>query len=519
MIKTSTDLFGPDATSTAGGKPIRWLLATNQLNLFYMLAAGLVMPPKGFGEKYYDDTLRTFPGWVPLFSDGVPQASVELSTSERSHLIPCLAEIDLSALTGKVMAIGGEGVAREVGFPNEIDGTEHALLIPAPLPVTWLKSIIFGTRDDKERCEVDAQDFGNVPLSLFKREVGPRLFSDKSDLAWPPENIKLLNQDMPMDGPFAAGGMMAMLLHMANLGEIGASSCRLAFDAEDSVAETISDPMISALGTWERTGHAPDNGDVLQSLFWGAVDKLVAWRSSQSPQSARDVLFGHLESAGEQLDERMRQALSKLAKDLKALAGFSDSTITELFERHPKSFSRVMTLFFLREECAELIEFRHPMLNETDYVTASILFAARDGWLGLPHELRDHPGLQDAVSHRMAAMAHRMTKSGIGLGEPPNRPIPVRELFVPGPRGWLKIQEEAALMLARECKWSCIQTRISLGTGDYRLGVDGKGMHILIAGEAKAVETEVDSEQFFINLARDFLTSKQERKVRDLLEK
>jgi hypothetical protein len=519
MIKPSTDLFGSEPSSTPDGKPARWLLATNQRNLLYMLAAGLVMSPKGFGEKYYGDTLRIFPGWVPLFLDGVPSAPIEQSVSERNHLMPCLAEIDLSSLSGKVMAICGDCVTREVKFPDEIDGTEQVLLVPAPLPISNLKSIIFETRADKVRCEADAQDFGNVPLSLFKREVSARLFSSKSDLDWPPENILLPDHDMPMDGPFAAGGMMAMLLQMANLGDIGISSYHLAFDNEDKVAETISDPMISALGTWGRMARVPDNADVLQSLFWGAVDKLVAWRSSQSSQSALDVLLGHLELAGEQLDDRMKLALSKLAKDLRALAGFSDSTITELFERHPKSFSRVMTLFFLREECAELLEFRHPMLNETDYVAASILFAARDGWLGLPLELRDHPGLQDAVSHRMAAMAHRMASTGIGFGVPPNRPTALRELFLYGSRGWTKAQEEAALILARDCKWDCIQTRVSLGNGNYRLSVDGKGMHILIGGEAKAVETEVDSEQFFVHLAREHLSSKLERKVRDLLEK
>lgn len=519
MIKPSTDLFGSEASVVADGKPARWLFATNQRNLLYMLAAGVVMSPKGFGEKYYDDSLRIFPGWVPLFLDGVPSAPIEQSVSERNHLMPCLMEFDLTSLVGKVMAIGGDGMAREVNLPDAIDGTEQVLLIPAPFPVSKLKSIIFESRDDKVRCEADAQDFGNVPLSLFKREVAPRLFSSKSDLAWPPEKIQLADHDMPMDGPFAAGGMMAMLFQIANLGDISTSSCRLAFDDEDSIAETISDPMISILGAWERRGRSPDNGDVLQSLFWGAVDKIVAWRSSQSSQSALDVLLGHLESAGEQLDDRMKLALSKLAKDLRALAGFSDSTVTELFERHPKSFSRVMTLFFLREECAELLEFRHPLLNETDYVAASILFAARDGWLGLPLELRDHPGLQDAVSHRMAAMAHRMIKTGIEFGAPPTRPTPLRELFLPGSRGWTKAQEKAALMLARDCKWDCIQTRVSLGNGDYKLNVDGKGMHILIAGEAKAVETEVDGGQFFAHLEREFLASKLDRKVRDLLEK
>ncbi|WP_177419556.1 hypothetical protein [endosymbiont of Lamellibrachia barhami] len=515
---TPTDLFESDDSSTVANASTRWLLVTNQRNLLYMLAAGLVMPPKGFGQKYYQDTLCSFPGWIPLFADSVPEASIEQSVSERSHLIPCLVEIDLSSLRGRVMAIGEDGLLKEVNFPEGIEGSERILLIPAPLPITWFNSIIFQSGDDKSSCDADARDFGNVPLTTFKRKVVARLFSGTSDVAWPPVNLELPNRDMPMDGPLAAGGMMAMLLHLANLGDIGVASCRLAFDAEDSVAETISEPMLSVLGTWEHIGHAPDTNNVLQNLFWGAIDKLVAWRLSETSESTLDVLLGHLESTADQLDERMKQALSKLAGDLKTVAGFADSTITELFERHPKSFSRVMTLFFLRENCSELLEFRHPLLNEIDYLTAAILFSARDGWLGLPLELRDFPGLQEAVPHRMAAMAHRITDTGIDLGVPPKRPKPLRELFAPGQRGWSKIQREAALILARDRKWSGIQTRITLGKGDYRLEVDGRGMHVLIEGEAKAVVTEVDSDQFFVELARERLTSKQERKVIGLLK-
>lgn len=514
---TPTDLFESDDTSAAPNAPTQWLLVTNQRNLFYMLAAGLVMPPKGFGKKYYQDTLCSFPGWVPLFANNVPTSSIEESISERSHLIPCLAEIDLSSLRGRVMAIGEDGSLKEVNFPDGIDGGERVLLIPAPLPITWFNSIIFQSGDDKSNCDVDARDFGNVPLTTFKRKVGARLFSSTSDVVWPPVNLELPNRDMPMDGPLAAGGMMAMLLNLANLGDIGVGSCRLTFDAEDSVAETISEPMLSALGTWQRIGQAPDTNDVLQNLFWGAIDKLVIWRSSETSESALDVLLGHLESTADQLDERMKQALSKLAGDLKTVAGFADSTITELFERHPKSFSRVMTLFFLRENCSELLEFRHPLLNETDYLAAAILFSARDGWLGLPLELRDFPGLLEAVPHRMATMAHRISNTSIDLGTPPERPKPLRELFAPGPRGWSRAQNEAALFLARHSKWDGIQTRVTLGKGEYRLEIDGKGMHVLIDGEAKAVVTEVDREQFFLNLAQERLTSKQQQKVYALL--
>jgi len=506
-----------DNSSTQKQLSTQWLLVTNQRNLLYMLAAGLIMSPKGFGRKYYQDTLRSFPGWIPLFAEHAPKSAVEQSVSETGHLIPCLGKIDLSSLRGKVMAIGSNSSAREVIYPDEIDENIHVLLIPAPLPITWLVSIIFQSREDKSNCDADARDFNNVPLASFKREVDRPLFSSTSNVVWPPENLVIPNRDLPMGGPLAAGGMMVMLLHMANRGDIGTRSCRLAFDSEKSIAETIPNTMISALGNWQHTGQAPDSDDVLQKLFWGLINKLVAWHSSESAESALDVLLGHLVMAANQLDERMKNALSKLTNDLKILAGFADSTVTELFERHPKSFSRVMTLFFLREECAELLEFKHPLLNETDYLAAAILFAARDGWLGLPIELRDYPGLQEAVPHRMAAMAQRMADTGVDLGVPPERPKPLRELFAPGPRGWSKNQKEAALKLARDSKWSCIQTRVTLGKGAYRLEIDGKGMHLLIDGEAKAVVTEADQKQFFANLARERLTSKQELIVRELL--
>ena len=49
-------------------------------------------------------------------------------------------------------------------------------------------------------------------------------------------------------------------------------------------------------------------------------------------------------------------------------------------------------------------------------------------------------------------------------------------------------------------------------------GVSGGGMHIIVAGEAKAVVTEVDREQFLGALASTPISDKQGRKVRDLLK-
>ena len=520
MTNNQTNLF-PDKSSSAATKPTKWLFVTNQRNLFYMLAAGLVMPPKGFGNKYYKDSLCNFPGWIPLFANSVPSVSIEHAVSERTHLIPCLADIDLSSLRGRVWAIDSIGGVKEIMYPEEVAGSEQVLLIPAPLPIIWVKAIIYQSQGHKSSCEDDALDFDNVALSDFKCKVLKKLFSGKRGMVWPPADLILPSQDKPMDVPFAAGAMMTMLLKMANLGDIGVKSCKLAFDAEDGVAEEIQDSIISVIGEWERLGRtSEDTNDQLKKMFWNTIDELTKWQSSGTQESALDVVLSSLKSISEGLDETWKKNLFSLIEDLTSLARFGNRTTSELFKRHKKSFSRAMILFFLHKSCADLLEIRHEhkSLTEADFLVAAILFGTRDGWLKLPLELRDYPELQKAVSHRMAAMAHRIANTKIDLGVAPPRPKPLRELFTPGPRGWNKDQRVAALFLARDRKWSYIQTRITLGQGDYRLKVDGKGMHIIIDGEAKNVVTEIDRDNFFADLASERLTSKQEQKTYKLLK-
>ncbi len=325
--------------------------------------------------------------------------------------------------------------------------------------------------------------------------------------------------DRPVTTLMAAGAMMTMLLKTANSGTAAKETSRLAFEPDHIVPSELVGPLASSVGEWLHSGQAPDNTtDIIKKLFWGAVDSLIAGQSSDRRISSFDLILSYLKSAATKLENRLQEPLLRLNKDLKILASFGDRTITELFERHPKSFSRVMTIFFLRETCAELLEFSHPLLKEEDYLAAAILFAARDGWLNLPLELRDFPGLREAVSHRMAAMAHRMAETGLRLGTPPPRPKPLIELFDLSRHKWNKNQREAALFLARDCKWPCIQTIITLGKGKYKMEIDGKGTHIFMEGETAALATEVDTKQFLFHLSRQRFTNKQEQKARTLLK-
>ena len=233
------------------------LLVTNHLNLMYMLAAGLVMPPAGFGDKYYRDTLECFPGWIPLFLDKVPRDAIESSTREAGHLKPIIVRISLPGMSGNLIAFGEHG-PRELHFPDQLDGTERMLLVPAPLPTSRIESIVFQTAADKRACERDAKDFGNVPLEDFNRKFGKTLFTKAPDTTWPPGEGPA-ERAVPLERPLAAGGVMAMLLLFGNLGEQAVRACRNAFDPVGDAAQHADEPPILAgLATWmQEWSRAP----------------------------------------------------------------------------------------------------------------------------------------------------------------------------------------------------------------------------------------------------------------------
>ena len=521
------DLFDATSVPATAKAPDSGLLVTNHLNVMYMLAAGLVMPPDGFGDKYYRDTLGDIPGWIPLFIDKVPKEAIESSTSEAGHLKPSIVEVSLARMSGRVMAIGNDGL-REIHFPDQLEGTERGLLVPAPLPTSRIVSIVFQSADDKRACEADAKEFGNVPLEFFKRRTNKGLFTKSLNAPWP-SGDRPEDRSSPLQVPLAVGGVMAMLLLYANLGDQAVRACRVAFDPDDGAPRpTAGHPILAGLETWVRDGTAslPEPPDTetdrigLQNasqarLFWDAVERLVSWRNTGRVGSVENALIDHLAAAAASLDPRLQAGVRKLHDTLESLTGLADATASELFDRHDTPLAHAMTLFFLRRDCADLIDYTSDRLEEPDWLAAAILFGVRDGWMNLPLRLRAGRELSDAVSHRMARLSHRVAGTGLDLGEAPERVRPVRELFGDGSI-WRSREKSAALTLARAQKWDCIHTRISLGAGEYRLVVKGGSTHIDVPGEP-GVSPEVDLDRFFELLAGTRLDHATEAKIRKVL--
>ena len=408
-----------------------------------------------------------------------------------------------------MLAVTDDGV-REFDFPDRFTGIERMLLVPAPLPVSWIASITFRSADDKRACEADAKDFGNVPLEDFKpRRFGKALFAKAPSAHWPPAGGPP-ERTVPLQQPLAAGGVMAMLLRFANLGEQAVRACRAAFDPDHGEPPPTEDyPILAGLDSWIGAGNVSlpaltDSGQDrigLQNasqarLFWECVERLVAWRESGRRGSAEDVLIDHIATAADSLDPRLQAGVRRLQDTLESLTGLAGATASELFERHDTPLAHAMTLFLLRHDCADLLDYASDRLAEPGWLAAAILFGVRDGWMSLPLRLRGGRELSDAVSHRMARLSHRMAGTGIELGEAPPRVLPLRELFGDGSTTWRTRERDAALALARAHKWDCVHTRIGLGAGEYRLVVKGGTASIEVPGEPR-ISPEVHRDQFF----------------------
>lgn len=523
--KPTLELTQPAAAKTAAPRQT-WHLVTNQLNLMYLLSAGLITGPKGFGRKYYTDPLAAAPGWIPLFDDAIPQAALKQATSEERHLQAVIACIDLRALRGPVQALDGAGQPRTLQWPDEACGDERLLWVPAPLPVHWVQSIFFPSKETRSLIRDQAADYANVPIDAYKQQIKARLFSGKSSLAWPMEGLSLPDRDQPLHHASAVGAVQGLLAGLGNRGEALVEAGRLLAEPADQGARMPDAPLLRGVLAWAgRDSHGADadvQGGILARLLAAIVDAKVradeAAEDQWCPPDVQQVVLDRLDAEREALtDPKWKDALSRLIGDLKGAVGLGDATVSELLQRHPKPFSRGLLLYFLRRSCSELLAIEQPLLTDQDYVVAAVLFGARGGWMELPLTLTQISGLTAATAHRMAALAHRQQDTRLDLGSAPPRVKPLRELLADHEH-WSKRQQGGALELARDMGWrEVLKTRISLGKGEYRLLVDGRGAHLLLDGDVKAMMTDVDASRLLDLLATSAIPAAVEGKVRTTL--
>ncbi len=515
-------MFQEGRTDIQSYLPTEAMLVTNHLNLWYMLATGLVIPPSSFGGKYYRDALEWFEGWIPIFPSRVFSDALKVAVSEAKHLRACVVRLRLGSLKSQAFVLRDR--FEEISFPNDCSCRDQLYLVPAPLPMHWIKEILYASAGDKKICEASAEDIGNISLRKFERRVDRKVFTSAVDVDWPTKN-DIPRIETKTDIVQTMGGISSMFFHLANRSSNGVKICRVAFDPADEEATMPEIPILSPLRSWLGHGRSSEAAlsrnesiRVQQQIFWEIVDRIGTWRSSSSAVDVEDLVVDYLRQGSKNFGEERRKNFERLAGELRSLVGFGDLDVSDVFREFRSPFSRAITLFVIRKRFTDLLEFQDPQLNDSDTLAAAVLFAAREGWERLPQELREASGLEDAICHRMAVWAHRLAGTDTEFGPIPARCHPLREIF--GSRAnWRRSEREAALLLARKYRWDCLETVVRLGFGEYTLRVERSGLRVVISGEPKAVDVTVNWDRFFDALANTRIPCKVQNQAIELVSR
>jgi hypothetical protein len=514
----SEDMFSRSDQSVMQGKrhEIKWRLVTNHQNLMFMLSAGMIIPPSGFGKKYYQDTLSLVPGWVPLFPGTLWQSVIDHSISEQAFLRPCYADLDVSGVTGRIKVLRS-GRWINAHFPDEVYGNEDLILVPAPLPVSMIKEIVFSSKEDKMFCEKDAQNFSNVPLADFKTKTAATAFKkSKKDACLPPiDGVE--ERQIELKLPDALGGVVAVLNQLANRDD-AAIELHKAFYQKTPDEEVFSKfPLLLGAHALFYSSQSEDESlRASSTLFGNIAGSLLHARDHIGLGSSKDVVMAVLEEVNSNTKGQNKVKSERLIQDLKRVIQFPNKTLEELVEIHQGPLSRALILFFINDTVLDLLEITNDQVSGYEKCAAAVLFGIAEGWMRMTVSLRESNGLNLVAPAYMAHLSHQLSGSILEFGALPDRPQSLRALLSENPSD--KKVHAAALLIARACKWDCIKTRIKLGKGNYQLFIDGSGVSLMLDGDVKAVEQELDYEKFMDLLnSESGITVKVENEARKIL--
>lgn len=504
------------SSERSGTKIVTWNLMTNHLNLFFMLGAGMILPSTGFGNKYFKDSLDIAPGWIPLFGKKPLAGQVDYSCSEAEHLMPCCVTIDLSKLDGEVVRLGSGGQLESGNFADMFFDDRDLLLVPAPLAVGLISRIEFRNAKEKKACIESARDLRNVDLSEFDVKVRAAAFKEAKGADWPGPGLEVPGHSVPVMSAGVLGGFLAMACHLSSRDDHFLAASKQYFDAPEA-PEACGDGLMGSICNWVHGSEGDGDGSQSSVVFWKVFESILGVRAAGGPNSPADAVVFALEQIADEMAAPADSGARKLIADLKEIERLPDKTAGELLDANPKKLSKALILFFLMENCTDLLERNTANIGHEETLIAAMLFAAREGWMGMAEELRATTGLMQAVSHRMVEYAHRAIGTKLTFGKPPERPRSWRELFKSGERGLKKPQREAAVEMANAFGWDIVHTHIRLPKGSYETQIDAGGLSIRIAGRADVVELVVDERELVNRLGYQPVPPALDSRIRKML--
>ncbi len=428
----------------------RWFFPTNTENLKTILAHGLICGPAGY-KKYYSDISCSFFGFIPIFCNGNDghKKALTKAREEDANLDLCLLEINLNQIqAGKVYLTDSSPVDIEQCH----DPSFGTICIPAPLPLSCVKQVIFCDSKTKYTFTDDIKSYGDTPQDALKMVVAKK---PEQKLFKEAEQTGMLgdSKETEAEPSFSAQYTCSTHQNYKNIYSFGGSLCTLFYFAKNGATtnsalgdctkikklenyvendEPITfESLLCCLNNYfyHKTGHTKKN--VPQFIILDSVlDSLVEQEKNEHITS----IVNFLNSADVFDKEEEKSRAKELSKRLTDFYNNKiDSKASTLFSTSRSRVEKILLLLAYRDDVAGLLETdiaKLEVFDEEDYIIAAILFGARSKYHKIPISLRQYPGIQGYMSYLMAQFAHTTGNTGITFKKPPI-PLTIMEMVDP----------------------------------------------------------------------------------------
>ncbi|WP_438012803.1 hypothetical protein [Psychrobacter raelei] len=529
----------------------KWYFATNHQNVLMYLAMNTITSTfVSDKNKYYQDSLMKYSGWIPLFLPKLPESIVDQNQlsdeGSKVKLQPVLLEINLNNYNDSLTVYSGAQESwinisasqlNDEKFITDDNIDTSVVLIPSQLATGYITSIKVQTAEIKKKIEDKAKDTNNIDIGNYKISLNKKLFEGRSvakllpsDNVAPPSaenfnvNYRYVN---------AISGVYAVLSLLANVNDQALNALSSLLKKPLPTPSTNSDKndaashpkhlheIIDNFCRWVLN-PCTEISDPASKVFIDTVKIII--NSTNTVKSKEKIL--------ELLNAQARDEQSQqFVADLSGKLGLSSKPFDELMETYStRQLNRVLLMFFYAEDIERFLNLdkSKSKLNEVEVVLAATLLALDTGWLKLPSDFKTYATIEKPISFVMTKLGQ--IHKGIDTSNPDDLnssletpvvyfddidfPMPIRYLLIDK---WNKPQQEAAKVLIKEQKWDCIDYEVVFPQGSYEFDTTKTYLKIKSKSEIKVREI-VDQSKFLHLMSQlNYIDAATEKSMRGKL--
>lgn len=398
------------ATDPSGER--RLFYATNASNLRSILASGLVRPRAGW-PKYAPDFQDLTPGYIPLFTGGVPHSQiVDQVTKHDRHDLPAIVEFDAKSwVAPQVLCVKADGKCDTVDVMNAPKGT-RMLLLRGVIPLADARKVHFASASAAKRFSSDCQALANTRVDLLAVTDDLTAVPDVSPVTIALADLPSAASDAATGAQMrrldAVGGILSALTRMSEGG--GEPLVRNVFfewpggqRIIGGQAVTLAEALGLTVTGWIQAQEC-QTSDTMCAVLCCTMDFLAAPQTSTG--FSAEVLLDAISRQAQRVPEKERKLLLERLQFIRDTV-LHDESPAAFFQRKGSPVLRGLLLFLLDSEYREnRVLPRGCIADPQDLLMAEVLRGALNGWSRVPVAMRGDPQDELAIGYAMARLVN-----------------------------------------------------------------------------------------------------------------